>query len=86
MNTQEFIEYLLEEGMDNSSIISFVRDQDKLVQDLIKFLKVGVAHSWMNTPWEPESILKTAVHLDLVTHTCSGILKYSDYIKKVAQE
>lgn len=85
MNTQGFIEYLCEEGMDTSSIISFVHDQDNLIQDLIKFLKRGVAHTWMNKPWEPSAILTEAIRLGLVVHE-DNCVKYSDYIKKVAQE
>lgn len=80
MNTQEFVEYLCEEGMDTSSIISFVREQDELVKALIKFLKKGVSKVIQNREWEPPDILSCAVDLKLLEDTGEGIYRYSDVV------
>lgn len=86
MNAQEFVEYLCEEGMDTSSIISFVREQDELVKTLIKFLKKGVSKIIQNREWEPLAILFCAVDLKLLEHTGEGIYRYSDVVKVASGE
>lgn len=89
MNNQEFIEYLTEDGMDDSTIIDHVLTLQKRIDEaealnlsLVKFLKTAVTYCWMGKPWSPQDIRKTGVELGLMVKKEECVYAYSDAIKK----
>lgn len=60
------------------------KETEDLNRQLIKFLKVGIAHAWMNRSWEPSSILGEALEQGLIDRSESeSIYRYSEHVKKV---
>lgn len=89
MNNQEFIEYLVEDGLDNNTIIDHVLTLQKRVDEaesnslrLAKFLKEAVSHCWMGKSWTPQQIREKGVELGLMVKKEEYVYSYSEAIKK----
>lgn len=89
MNNQEFIEYLVEDGLDNNTIINHVLTLQKRVDEaesnslrLAKFLKEAVSHCWMCKSWTPQQIREKGVELGLMVKKDECVYSYSEAIKK----
>lgn len=83
MNTSEFIETLVDDGLDNNTIIDFVSDQNKTAVAMLEFLKAAIGRSWSGSEWHPHEILKTAIDLGLIVKKDECIYSYSDDIKNL---
>jgi predicted CoA-binding protein len=81
-NTQEFIETLVEDGMDNNTIIDFVKQQEALSQNLYEFMHEAVKHCWMGKSWTPQQIREKGVELGLMIKKEECVYAYSDELKK----
>lgn len=82
MLLQEFIEALVEDGMDNNTIIDFVKQQESLSRKLYEFMHESVRHCWMGRPWTPQQIRDKGVELGLMVKKEECIYAYSDELKK----
>lgn len=82
MKTQEFIETLVEDGLDNNTIIAFVTEQDALTRSLYAFMHEAVRHCWMGKAWRPEQIRDKGVDLGLMIKVEESVYSYSDDVKK----
>lgn len=81
-NTQEFIETLVEDGMDNSTIIDFVKQQEALSRNLYEFMHEAVKHCWMGKNWTSQQIREKGVELGLMIKKEEYVYAYSDELKK----
>lgn len=81
-NTQEFIETLVDDGMDNSTIIDFVKQQEALSRNLYEFMHEAVRHCWMGKSWTPQQIREKGVELGLMVKKGKYVYAYSDEIKE----
>jgi predicted CoA-binding protein len=78
----EFIETLAEDGLDNSEIIDFARQQEALAKSLYEFMHEAVKHCWMGKPWTPQQIRDKGVELGLMVKKEECVYSYSDELKK----
>jgi hypothetical protein len=81
-NTDEFVEYLVEDGLDNNEIINFVREQEALANALYNFLHKAISKAWQNKPFEPADVIGEAVKLGLMIDKGEHIYGYSAQLKK----
>lgn len=79
---QEFIETLVEDGLDDSTIIDFVRQQELLSRRLYKFMHEAVKHCWMGKSWTPQQIREKGVDLGLMVKEEKYVYAYCDELKK----
>jgi hypothetical protein len=89
MNNQEFIEYLVEDGLDDNTIIDHVLTLQKRVDvaesnslRLTKFLKEAISRCWMGKSWTPQQIREKGVELGLLVKKGECTYSYSEAIKK----
>lgn len=78
----EFIEVLVEDGLDNSTIIDFARQQEALTKSLYEFMHEAVRHCWMGKSWTPQQIRDKGVELGLMVKKEKDVYAYSDELKK----
>lgn len=81
-NTQEFIEALVEDGLDNNTIIDFVKQQEALSCNLYEFMHEAVKHCWMGKSWMPQQMREKGVELGLMIKKEEYVYEYSDELKK----
>ena len=82
MNLQEFIEALAEDGLDNSTIIDFVKTQNDMAASLYEFMHEAVKHCWSGKAMTPEKIRETGLELGLMVKKDECVYAYSDQLKK----
>lgn len=82
LSPSEFIETLVEDGLDNNTIIDFVNQQEALARALYEFMHEAVRHCWMGKNWTPQQIREKGVELGLMVKQEECVYAYSDLLKK----
>lgn len=83
MNTNEFIECLVDDGLDNNTIIDFVRSNDEICRAMVSFIKDAVAKSWSGSAWTPAEILDSAVSSGILVKKGDCVYSYPDRLKNL---
>lgn len=80
VSKSEFLDELLENGMDNGTIVDQVRQWADVDNRLVLFLKRSIGFSLQNEPQPPKDILETALSLGLMEQhdEYEYVYKYSE--------
>ena len=84
--TKDFIYDLVEDGLDNNTIISFVQEQDEISRQLVLFLKYAMSQCIQGKPVEPHSVLQKALVLGLIEEKSEHIYGYTEAVKNASGE